>query len=87
MTKRVKKIMMLRQVEAKFSDIKKGDIFSVIIEEDGKIPNQSEWAMAVEDSQMNPQDHREFFVPSDKVYLVLGRPEISSLNLVKPLDS
>lgn len=85
--KKIKKVMLLRQVEAKFSDIKKGDIFSVVVEEDGKIPAQSEWAMAVEDSQMNPQDHREFYIPSDKVYLVLGRPEISSLNLVKQLDS
>jgi hypothetical protein len=78
---------MLRQVEAKFSDIKKGDIFSVVIEEEGKIPQQTEWAVAVEDSQMNPSDHREFFVPSDKVYLVIGKPEISSLNVVKSLDS
>ena len=84
---KVSKVFILRQVEGKFPDIKKGDIFALEIADDGKLPRMTEWAIAVDNPQENPNDSRELYIPSDKVYLVIGKPEISSLSMVRPLDS
>jgi hypothetical protein len=75
---KVTRVFILRQVEIDFRKVKKGDLFCLEVS-DGEKTETSDWSMALEDATADGHIPNEFYVPSDKVYLVVGKPEISKI--------
>jgi hypothetical protein len=79
--RKVSRVFLLRQVDVDFKKIKKGDMFCLEIEENG-IKETTGWTVALEDAQEDPNIPKEFFVPSDKVYFIIGKPEMAKVVFV-----
>lgn len=78
--RKVTRVFVLRQVEVEFKKIQKGDLFCLEIDDNNK-KSTTDWSLALANSQEDPHSPKEFMVPSDKVYFIVGKPEISKIVL------
>ena len=79
---KVKKAFLLKRCEVDIKTIKRGDLFCLELE--GQPLGESpDWMVALVDAVPDPMKPGEVAIQADRVYVVVGRPEVVTLSLKK----
>ena len=79
MTSVVKRCLVLTQKEKDFRHLKRGDLFQLETSDGEGGLDYTEWNVAMADASEDPEHPGQYLVPSDKIYFVVGKPEISQV--------
>jgi len=79
----VNRCFILKQKEADFRHLKKGDIFQLETRDTEGGVTYTEWNVALTDATEDPDHPGQYTVPSDKMYFIVGKPEVSTVAMRK----
>lgn len=85
-SKAVKRCVVLRQQEVDFRYLRRGDLFCLETTNEAHDVSTSEWSLALGDATEDPSHPGQFQVPAERVYFIVGKPEVSN-HLLRPLDA